>query len=350
MVGSSSITNPFSNDSHMGLDVRRTPLTLDTFDGRSEFAHGDNYFKFDFVGTNPPAPEAVVYRYRLSRIDRDWVEAQQNLVQYTALPHGDYTFEVKARNEWGYWSEPASVQFTITPPYWKTWWFIILVVIAAGGTITFLVLNRVRHLLALEKLRTKIAADLHDDIGAGLTEISIMSEVIAQKLTDDQRGLVKAELGGISTASRRLVNGMSDIVWLVNPRRDSLHDLIARLGDAYNESLRSSNVSLKVHNVESLKDVRLGMERRQHVFLIFKEAIHNALKYSDCSEITLDVEARGGTIEIKLSDNGKGFDPAKVTSGNGLSNMKDRAARIKAHIQIDSSPGRGTVVSLAMRG
>jgi ligand-binding sensor domain-containing protein len=325
-------------------------LPLGIFAGSPEFAHGDNYIKFDFVGTNPPAPEEVVYRYRLSRIDRDWVEAQQNLVQYTALPHGDYTFEVKARNEWGYWSESSAVRFTITPPYWKTWWFVLLVVIAAGGTITFLVLNRVRNLLALEKFRTKNAVDLHDDIGAGLTEISIMSEVIAQKLSDDQRGLVKAELGGISTASRQLVNGMSDIVWLVNPRRESLHDLIARLGDADNESLRSSNVSLKVHNVESLKNVRLDMERRQHVFLIFKEAIHNALKYSDCSEIALGVVARGGRIEIRLTDNGKGFDPAKLTSGNGLTNMKDRAARIKARIQIDSSPGRGTVVSLAMRG
>ena len=110
-------------------------------------------------------------------------------------------------------------------------------------------------------LRTKIAADLHDDIGAGLTEISIMSEVIAQKLPDDQRGLVKSELGGITTASRQLVNGMSDIVWLVNPRRDSLHDLIARLGDAYNESLRSSNVSLKIRNVESLKNVRMHQRK-----------------------------------------------------------------------------------------
>ena len=325
-------------------------LPLGTFSGRPEFAHGDNYFKFDFVGTNPRSPEAVVYRYRLSRIDRDWVEARQNLVQYTALPHGNYTFEVKARNEWGYWSEPAALRFAITPPYWKTWWFIVLVVLAAGGTITFLVLTRVRHLLAIEKLRTKIAADLHDDIGAGLTEISIISEVIAQKLSDDQRGLVKTELGSITTASRQLVNGMSDIVWLVNPRRDSLHDLIARLGDLYNETLRSTSVSLKIRNVESLKNVRLDMERRQHVFLIFKEAINNAIKYSECSEITLDVNAAGGRIEIRLADNGKGFDPAAVSSGNGLANMRQRASKINARLVVDSRAGRGSTVTLEMRG
>jgi len=325
-------------------------LPVATFAVRPEFPHGDNYFKFDFVGTNPRAPEAVVYRYRLSRIDRDWVEARQNLVQYTALPHGNYTFEVKARNEWGYWSEPAVMQFTIKPPYWKTWWFILLVVLATGGTITFLVLNRVRHLLAIEKLRTKIAADLHDDIGAGLTEISIMSEVIAQKLPDDQRGLVKTELGGITTASRQLVNGMSDIVWLVNPRRDSLHDLIARLGDVYNETLHSTGVSLKVRNVESLKSFRLDMERRQHVFLIFKEAMNNAIKYSGCSEIKLDVNTAGGRIEIRLADNGRGFDPAAVSSGNGLANMRERASKIDARVEIDSIAGRGTTITLGMRG
>ena len=211
-------------------------------------------------------------------------------------------------------------------------------------------LNRVRHLLAIEKLRTKIAADLHDDIGAGLTEISIMSEVIAQKLPDDQRGPVESELGGITTASRQLVNGMSDIVWLVNPRRDSLHDLIARLGDVYNETLRSTSISLKVRNVESLKSFRLDMERRQHVFLIFKEAINNAIKYGECSEITLDVSTAGGRIEIRLADNGQGFDPAAVSSGNGLANMRERAAKINARVEIDSVAGGGTTITLKMRG
>ncbi|RKZ14412.1 hypothetical protein DRQ50_08980, partial [bacterium] len=266
------------------------------------------------------------------------------------LPHGDYTFEVKARDEWGTWSEPASLSFTITPPYWRTWWFIVLVVLATGGILTVLVLNRVRHLLALEKLRTRIAADLHDDIGAGLTEIAIMSEVIAQKLPPDQHGLVGAELGSITAASRNLVHGMSDIVWLVNPRRDSLHDLVARLGDVYGETARAANVTLRIRNVDSLKQVRLDMERRQHVFLIFKEAINNALKYSGGTTVSLDVETCGRRIGIRVSDDGRGFDPANAGSGNGLANMRDRAARIGTELVIESAPGRGTVVSLTMRG
>jgi signal transduction histidine kinase len=324
-------------------------LPMEMFTGGHVFPHRDNYFKFDFIGTNPPAPAAVQYRYRLSRIDRDWVEAAQTFVQYTALPHGSYIFEVKARNGWGYWSEPAALRFSIAAPFWKTWWFIALLALSLGGTITLLVQNRIRHLLALEKLRTKIAADLHDDIGAGLTEISIMSEVVAHKLSDEQRELVADELGAIGAASRRLVRGMSDIVWLVNPRRDSLHDLIARLGDTYHETLRAAGIALKIRNLDSLKRIRLSMERRQHVFLICKEAIHNALKYSGGSVINLAVDSGGGKIAIRLTDDGNGFDPSQVAAGNGLANMKDRAARIGAHLEIDAEPGRGTTVVLTMR-
>jgi ligand-binding sensor domain-containing protein/two-component sensor histidine kinase len=324
-------------------------LPLGLFDGSGRFSHRDNYFKFNFVGTHPPAPDAVVYRYRLSRIDRDWVEAQQNLVQYTALPHGDYTFEVKARNGWGYWSEPATLAFTITPPFWKTWWFIVLSVLAGGGLVFLFVLNRVRHLLAIERIRTRIAADLHDDIGATLTEISITSDVIAHKLPVDMRDTVSKELGQIGASSRQLINNMSDIVWLVNPRRDSLHDLIARLGDTYNETLRHAGIALKIQNLNSLKNVRLGMERRQHIFLILKEAINNAIKYSACSQIDLSVQPVSGSIRIVLADDGRGFDTEAVTSGNGLANMRDRALRSKAVLEIDSAPGRGTAVTLQIR-
>jgi signal transduction histidine kinase len=324
-------------------------LPLGTFDGSGRFSHRDNYFKFNFVGTYPPAPDAVVYRYRLSRIDRDWVEARQNLVQYTALPHGDYTFEVKARNGWGYWSEPAALAFTIAPPFWKTWWFVVLAVLAGGGLVYLLVLTRVRHVLAIERIRTRIAADLHDDIGATLTEISITADVIAHKLPGDTRETVSQELGQIGVSSRQLINSMSDIVWLVNPRRDSLHDLIARLGDTYNETLRHAGIALKIQNLDSLKNVRLDMERRQHIFLILKEAINNAIKYSECSRINLSVEPVSASIRVVLADNGRGFDPGGVTTGNGLDNMRDRAFRSRTDIAIDSAPGSGTTVTLSIR-
>jgi signal transduction histidine kinase len=320
-------------------------LALSAFTPRATFDHDENYFEFDFVGTNPAAPEKVVYQYRLSNIDRGWVETRHNFVQYRALPHDDYTFELRARNEWGYWSVPAALSFTIKPPFWKAWWFIVLIVLAAGGTIVFLVMNRVQHMLAIERLRTKIAADLHDDVGAGLTEISITGEVIAQKLPEESRVLVSGELGRIGGAARQLINSMSDIVWLVNPSRDSLHDLIARLGDSYKETLNAANVTFRVHNVDTLKNVRLAMERRQHVFLIFKEAINNALKYSGCSKISLEVELSGVRLKMKLADNGSGFDTAAPAAGNGLRNMAERAAKVGATVNIYSSPGGGTTVT-----
>lgn len=320
-------------------------LAVSDFTPPAVFEHNENYLRFDFVGTNPTAPDRVLYQYRMSHIDRGWVGTEHNFVQYRALPHNDYTFEVKACNEWGHWSDPVGLSFEIKPPFWKTWWFILLVILAIGGAIALLVLNRVRHLLAIERLRTKIAADLHDDVGAGLTEISIMGEVIRQKLPEASRSLVAAELGRIGDASRQLIDGMSDIVWLVNPKRDSLHDLIARLGDSYKETLNAAGVTLSVHNVDRLKHVRLGMDRRQHVLLIFKEAINNAIKYSDCTEITLEVDLKGNQLTMQLCDNGCGFDTNAPAPGNGLQNMRERAARIGAEVEIISSPGNGTKVT-----
>jgi signal transduction histidine kinase len=290
-----------------------------------------------------------VYRYRLSGIDRSWVESRDNSVQYTALSHDDYEFEVSARNEWGVWSEPAMLRFSIAPPFWKTWWFIALVVLVVGGAGAAVVTSRVRALLAVHKLRTKIAADLHDDIGAGLTEISIASELVSRNLPDATRTNVGPELERIGTRARELVTGMSDIVWLVDPSRDSLRDLVARLGDSFRETLRDRGVDFTVTNADSLDGVRLPMERRQHVFLILKEAVHNAVKHSAAQHITLDVTAQGNDVRCRVRDDGVGFDRANATPGNGLGNMSERARRAGCELDVRSATGEGTTVTLTVR-
>jgi signal transduction histidine kinase len=193
-------------------------------------------------------------------------------------------------------------------------------------------------------LRSKIAADLHDDIGAGLTEISIMGEVIIQRLPESSKQLILSEIQHIGTTSRNLIDSMSDIVWLVNPRRDSLYDLVSRLGDSCKEILTSTGITFKTRNLESLKNVRLNMEYRQHLLLIFKEAINNSLKYSQGSEILLKVELKGKRLNMQLSDNGRGYDSSKEYMGNGLNNMRNRAKQINGTLKINSFPGAGTSI------
>jgi two-component sensor histidine kinase len=312
-------------------------------------SYRDNYFSFEFASLDFSTPDRNQYAYMLEGLDRDWIRAgTRRFAGYTHLDAGRYVFRVKGTNGDGVWNEAgASVRIIITPPFWKTWWFIVLLIMAIGGGIAFLIVNRVRQLLAIERLRSKIAADLHDDIGAGLTEISIMGEVITQKLPPESRRLILPEAEKIGETARGLVSSMSDIVWLVDPRRDSLYDLVSRLGDSFKETMNTLNIQFKTENLQSLKSVRLKMEYRQHLLLIFKEAINNSLKYSGCSEISLSVDLRGKMLDMCLIDNGRGFEIEDEPAGNGLKNMKERADRIGGVLVIRSSSGRGTEVEFS---
>ena len=199
-------------------------------------------------------------------------------------------------------------------------------------------------MLSVERLRTKLAADLHDNIGSSLTEISILSEVINTKLNNKDEDVTK-NLNKISIKSRYLIDKMSDIVWLVNPQRDSLYDLILRLQDTYSELLADTSISFRSENLKSLEKVSLSMEHRQHLFLIFKEAINNSITHSNCSEILLNAKVEGKKLEMVLSDNGTGYlKKDDEILGNGLKNMQNRAKIIGGKLIINSEVGKGTVV------
>lgn len=325
--------------------VFEDPLPPTVFKNNFHLQHNQNYLKIDYVGINLPSPEKVRYRYRLSGIDPYWVETDQRFVQYTNLGHGDFTFEVKAVNEWGYWSAPQTLRFTIIPPFWQTWWFISAMILLTGGLIAWIVSYRFRQLLAIERLRAQIAADLHDDIGAGLTEISILGEVVTTRLKGGEQEQASADLHKIREKARDLVDNMSDIVWLVNPKRDSLFDLLSRLGDAYQQVLNAKGIAFKIHNLEALKKIRLDMTYRQQLFMIFKEALNNSIKHSAANEITLDIKMRGKKLLITLRDNGNGFESAAKSAGNGLGNIRERASKIDGKVTINSRPDSGTTVS-----
>ncbi|RKZ18977.1 hypothetical protein DRQ50_03055 [bacterium] len=309
-------------------------------------SYRDNYFSFEFAAMDFSTPDRNRYSYMLQGLDKAWTQAgTRNFVGYTHVDAGSYTFMVKGTNGDGVWSDDiASIRIVITPPFWKTWWFILLLVTAIGGGVAALITIRVRQLLAIERLRSKIAADLHDDIGAGLTEITLMGHIIAQKLPPEPRQLVKSETEKIRTTARTLIVSMSDIVWLVDPGRDSLYDLISRLSDSFSETLRGLDIRFTAENLDSLKSVRLKMEYRQHLLLIFKEAINNSLKYSACTEINLKVELKGSRLTMQLRDDGDGFEIKDDSTGNGLKNMQNRAQRIGGVVSIHSSIGEGTTV------
>jgi signal transduction histidine kinase len=324
-------------------------VPLSAFTEPPRLKYNENYLKFDYVGIHPAAPDKVVYRYRLSGVDRDWVETDQRFVQYTKLEPGDYRFELMAGNEWGIWSEPTGLAFTILPPFWKTWWFILLAVTFVAGGISLYVYSRVRHMLAIERIRRRIAATLHDDVGSGLSSISILSSVIEQKTPgSDHQGIMK-EVRQIGEIARDLIASTSDLVWMANPKQDSLFDLISRLGAVYADLLTSTGITFEVRNLEALKDVHLDLEFRQHLFLIFKEAINNALKYSRAGTVRLETERLGPVLVMRLSDDGQGFDPDSPEEGDGIRNMNNRARALGGQLEIASSAGHGTTVEFRGR-
>jgi signal transduction histidine kinase len=251
---------------------------------------------------------------------------------------------VKGTNSDGIWNEnAASIRIIINPPYWQTWWFVTLVLITVAFLIYYLGTVRIKSQLEIEKLKLKIASDLHDNIGAGLTEISILSEV-AERSEGHSSSIVKKDLQKISDTARQLVDSMSDIVWVVNPQRDSLHDLIVKLKDSYNEFFSAVGISFQVKNVEKSDDIKLPMEYKQNLLLMFKEAINNSIKHSGCRKLILEAFYKNDLIKIVLKDDGNGFDLNNVKFGNGIKNMESRANKLKGKLSWNAESGKGTTV------
>jgi two-component sensor histidine kinase/streptogramin lyase len=305
-----------------------------------------NFITFEFSSLDYTDPQDNKYSFILEGLQDKWqlTESSSRVATYTNLSPGTYIFKVRGSNSDGVWGKNyASIKIEILSPFWQTWWFISLTIILLAAFLYYLSTIRIKNLLAIEKLKSKLAADLHDNIGSGLTEISILSEVASRKNNSEQKKS-GSELNKISDLSRQLVDNMSDIVWVVNPSRDSLHDLILRLKDNYSELLNSMGISFRAKNLEKLKDVKLPMDVKQNLYLIFKEAINNSIKHSKCKQITLESNLRNDVLEISLSDDGTGFDESILPKGNGLRNMENRAALIKGRIKIKSLVNTGTSI------
>jgi ligand-binding sensor domain-containing protein/two-component sensor histidine kinase len=305
--------------------------------------YNKNFLSFEFASLDYTNSVDNKYAYKLEGLEDEWkyTDANNRTANYTNLSPGTYIFKVKGTNNDGKWNEEgAFVTIIITPPFWTTWWFIMIISLIVLALIYYLSTLRFKNQLAIEKLKTKLSADLHDNIGSGLTEIAILSELAASKPVEES----SKELRNISNLARRLVDNMSDIVWVVNPKRDSLHDLIVRLKDSYNDFLLSIGISFKTSNIEKLSGIKLPIDFKQNLFLILKEGINNAVKHSNCKHIYLDVSLRGDVIEFTLNDDGIGMNIENLEYGNGIRNMENRANLIGGKLKIKSTQGEGTTI------
>jgi len=203
---------------------------------------------------------------------------------------------------------------------------------------------RVARLIELERMRTRIATDLHDDIGSSLSQIAIMSEVAKRQA--DSGNAVGKPLSTIATTSRELVDSMSDIVWAINPNRDHLSDLTQRMRHFSSDILGGCNIEFVFEAHDMGRDIRLGTDLRRQIFLIFKEAINNVAKHSGCTKAEIEFRIQKDGISLTIRDDGKGFASTQTSSGHGLVSMHERARELGARLDIESDCGRGTTVSL----
>jgi signal transduction histidine kinase len=203
---------------------------------------------------------------------------------------------------------------------------------------------KISKYLVEDKLRMNIARDLHDEIGSTLTSINIISKMTLQQSTDN--GEVRANLRRIKEYSSRMMESMSDIVWAINPSNDTMDKILIRMKELGAEILEPAKVNYFFHEEGNLEDLKLNVGQRKDLYLIFKEALNNAVKYSEASELHIFLTRNEDLLQLRITDNGKGFDSTKERSGNGLKNMLSRAEDMKAIIHIDSIPQTGTTVMI----
>jgi ligand-binding sensor domain-containing protein len=316
-----------------------------------QLSHYDNSIIFEFSALDFTNPAQNQFAYRLAGFDSTWhyLTSGQHSAAYVNLPSGKYLFQLKGSNNSGTWNKnEVQLSVIISQPFWKTWWFIFIIVFSIGGLIVYSIVNRIYRYLAIEKLKSKLSADLHDTVGSGLTEISLLAEIAAREIGEDKK-VIKEKLKLMGEKAGILINDMSDIIWMVNPRHDTLFDLILRLKDINSPICESLGIAFKIQNLELLQNLKISMEQRQNIYLIFREAINNCLKHSESKNIILDAEIDNRNIELTLTDDGKGFNKNNPFSGNGLKNMKLRAGTIKGELEISSAIGHGTKIILSAK-
>ena len=287
----------------------------------------------DFLGLGASLGEKLKYEYHFG--ESDWTAANERTINFANLSSGEYKFEVRAQTADRIYSQPATVSFRIAAPVWQRWWFIVLAAGLVGLAIYYIYRNRLKRLLEMERMRTRIATDLHDDIGANLTRISLLSEVANQKSANGNGVL----LTSIADIARESVASMNDIVWAIAPEHDSLLDLTRRMRQHAEEVFALRDIDLDFHAPTADADLKLSVGVRRDVLLIFKEAVNNAARHSDCSQVAIDFRVENAKLFLQIKDNGKGFTANSEVDGQGLRSITRRAHALGGNLTIASNSG-----------
>ncbi|MGO8838583.1 MAG: two-component regulator propeller domain-containing protein [Limisphaerales bacterium] len=339
---------------------------------RLQIQPGKHRLEIRYTGLSFAAPEKVQFKYRLDGLESDWENVGPRRVAYYSYPKpGNYTFRVTAANNDGVWNENgASLAFTVLPHFWQTWWFTGAAVLAGigavGGTVRYVTRRRLQQKMkrlerqrALENERSRIARDIHDDLGSNLARIMMLSQSNRAEGEDPQQ--VMTRLGKVYLTARELTRTVDEIVWAVSPHHDTLDSLVNYLGKFTQDFLNVAGIRCRLIVPIELPAWPLTAEVRHSLFLAFKEALHNVIKHAAATEVHVSLTLAESGFSVSIEDNGRGFDPAgvgevaepndpvRIVSGHGLANMRKRLEGIGGECRVDSAPGKGTRITFIVR-
>lgn len=313
---------------------------------------------------NLSAPESVQVRYRLENFDSDWLILDHTrLITYPRLPPGSYTLNTMASNGSGLWSsQPSLLSIIVIPPWWQTPWAQLAGVIGLAVLVGIVVRHRSHRRLRrrlehsesariIERERTRIARTIHDDLGASLTRISLLTQTAQQENATHSPVIEK-----IYEATRAITRSMDEIVWAVNPEQDHTESLVYYLGNFAQNFLGAAGIRCRLESPGNLPAAPLTSQIRHHLFLCCKEALNNLVKHAQATEVTIRVTTDRTTLTIAIADNGRGIaapahvsaNPLRADSGHGLKNLQQRMNEINGTCLITSGATGGTTVTFTV--
>ncbi|NUN70342.1 MAG: ATP-binding protein [Bacteroidetes bacterium] len=316
-----------------------------------ELTAAENTVTIDFTAISFRNSGALRFQYKLEPLEQSWSAVTSNRsVTYANLSPGEYVFSARVLNQQGIPNEIASVlPVSIASPYWTRWWFIAAVLSVILTILVLLERARVRRLLEIEKIRSRIAADLHDDIGSGLTRIALLSDMIRRQsgtvsAGSDNSFSVPTLTAKVGDISRELVDAMSDVVWSIDPKNSSMERLIQRVHTFAVEVCEAKEISLTFSVQDGVERARVGSDSIRAVLLVAKEALTNIVRHSNARNASFSIDQGQEGLTVTVKDDGKGFTVDELSRMNGLTNMRLRVEKLGGVFTLDAVKGAGTTV------
>ncbi len=316
--------------------------------GSIRLSHTKAQIYFEFSASQFINEDFTKFSYRLlGSNDTNWnLSGKSHSVYFASLRPGNYSFEVRTMGFNGQWGKPAVYPFIVNTPFWQKGWFIALMIVMIGLLIYALYRYRIQQLIRLQKVRNRIATDLHDEIGANLTNISILSNLSRRNLPDPAKAedFLQRISEEVSTSSQAL----DDIIWSVDSNNDTLEETVSRMRRYAAELFDAANISYELDLDPAFEEKKLAMEQRRDIYLLYKEAVNNISKHAGAKQVSIQIAIEHSQLFMRIKDDGKGFNTNAVSNRHGLKGMKERVKKWKGKIIVESGVGMGTKIEVSL--